>query len=66
MTDASQPTDGRVKVSALRREHRALEDTLRAMEAHPSPDRLQIVRVKERQLALRERLLELETGSRPD
>jgi hypothetical protein len=66
MTSADRPTDGRARIGALRRQHQALEDTLRAMEAHPSPNRLQIARVKERVLALQGRLLELESGSRPE
>lgn len=63
MTDTGRLMDGRDKVAALRREHQALEATLRAMESRPSPDQLQIARVKKRKLALRDRLLELETLS---
>jgi hypothetical protein len=66
MTDASRPTDGRAEIAALRREHRALDETVRAMESQPSPDQLQIVRVKKRRLALRNRLLELEDRTTPD
>jgi hypothetical protein len=36
------------------------------MESQPSPDQLQIVRVKKRKLALRDRLLELENRITPD
>lgn len=67
MTETSRwPTDGRAEIAALRREHQALDATLRAMESHPSPDQLQIVRVKKRKLALRDRLSELESRITPD
>ena len=52
--------DGRAEVAALRRQHQALDDTVRAMESLPSPDQLQIIRVKKRKLALRDRIMELE------
>ena len=66
MTDASRPVDGRAKISALRREQQALDDTVRAMESRASPDQLQIVRVKIRRLALRQQLLELENQTEPN
>ena len=67
MTEASRwPIDGRAEIAALRRQHQALDDTVRAMEYQPSPDQLQIVRVKKRKLALRDRLLELENRITPD
>ena len=58
--------DGRAEIAALRRQHQALDATLRAMQAHPSPDQLQIVRVKKRKLALRDRIVELEDRLTPD
>ena len=61
MTEASQQMDGRAEITALRRQHQALDETVRAMESQPSPDQLQIVRVKKRKLALRDRLVELES-----
>ena len=60
MTQPSGREDVGARIAALRRQDRALEDTLRAMEAHPSPDQLQIVRVRKRKLALCDQLLELE------
>jgi hypothetical protein len=67
MTEVSRlPIDGQAEIAALRREHQALDVTVRAMESQPSPDQLQIVRVKKRKLALRDRLLELEGRIRPD
>ena len=67
MTEASRwPADGRAEIAALRREHQALDETVRAMESRPSPDQLQIARVKKRKLALRDRLTELEGQLRPD
>ncbi|HWF00551.1 MAG TPA: DUF465 domain-containing protein [Caulobacteraceae bacterium] len=58
--------DGRAEIEAMLREHQALVETVRAMESQPSPDQLQIVRVKKRKLALRDRLLELENRITPD
>ena len=60
------PMDGRADVAALRRQHQALDDTVRAMESLPSPDQLQIIRVKKRKLALRDRIMELEDRITPD
>ncbi|HEY3799166.1 MAG TPA: DUF465 domain-containing protein, partial [Caulobacteraceae bacterium] len=66
MTEVSRPMDGRAEIEAMLREHQALVETVRAMESQPSPDQLQIVRVKKRKLALRDRLLELENRITPD
>ena len=67
MTGTSRwPMDGRAEVAALRRQHQALDDTVRAMESLPSPDQLQIIRVKKRKLALRDRIMELEDRITPD
>jgi hypothetical protein len=56
----SWPTDGQAEIAALRRQHQALDATVRAMESQPSPDQLQIARVKKRKLALRDRIVEME------
>jgi hypothetical protein len=66
LTEANRPTNAGAELAALRRQHRALDATLRAMEANPSPDELQIARVKKRALALRDRLRELEGRTTPD
>jgi hypothetical protein len=66
MRDASRPVDGLAEIAALRRQHQALDDTVRAMESQPAPDQLQIVRVKRRKLALRDRIMELEDRITPD
>ena len=67
MSEAGRwPTDGRSEIAALRREHQALDDTVRAMESRPSPDQLQVLRVKKRKLALRDRIAALEDRITPD
>jgi hypothetical protein len=67
MTEASRwPMDGQAEIAALRRQHQALDDTVRAMESQPSPDQLQIARVKKRKLALRDRIVKLEDRITPD
>jgi len=66
LTEANWPMNAEAELAALRRQHQALDATLRAMEAHPSPDQLQIARVKKRKLALRDRLRELESRTTPD
>ena len=66
MTETSRAKDAQARIAALRREHQALDDTVRAMEAQPSADQLQILRVKKRRLALRDQLLELEKQTRPN
>jgi hypothetical protein len=60
------PMDRRTEIAALRREHQALDDTVRAMESQPSPDQLQVLRVKKRKLALRDRIAALEDRITPD
>ena len=67
MSEAGRwPTDRRTEIAALRREHQALDDTVRAMESQPSPDQLQVLRVKKRKLALRNRIAALEDRITPD
>ncbi len=53
-------------MAALRRQHQALDDTVRAMESQSSPDQLHLVRVKERKLALCDRIMELEDRITPN
>ena len=38
MPENRWPMDGRAEIAALRRQHQALDDTVRAMESQPSPD----------------------------
>ena len=58
--------DRRAEIAALRRQYQALDDTVRAMESQPSPDQLQLVRVKERKLALCDRIMDLEDRITPN
>lgn len=64
--EASRPIRAAAETAVLRRQHQALDATLRAMEAQPSPDQLQIARVKKKKLALGDRLRELEDRTTPD
>jgi hypothetical protein len=64
MTQPDRRPEGRAKIAALRRECQALDETVRAMEAHPSADDLQIVRVKKRRQVLRDQLQQLESQTR--
>ncbi|MGF1500745.1 MAG: YdcH family protein [Paracoccaceae bacterium] len=50
----------------LRQEHAALEREIREEEARPSPDRLQIQRLKKRKLAVKDRIARIEDVLYPD
>lgn len=50
----------------LRQEHAALELEIGEEEARPSPDRLQIQRLKKRKLAVKDRIARIEDVLYPD
>jgi hypothetical protein len=50
----------------LRTEHRDLDAAIEALRATPSPDQLQIARLKKRKLRLRDEIAQLEDRLIPD
>jgi hypothetical protein len=56
----------RAQIAALRQEHQDLDDAVRALEALPRPDQLQIARLKKKKLTLRDQIAKLEDRLTPD
>ena len=56
----------RERISALREEHQDLDAAVRALEALPMPDQLQIARLKKKKLTLRDQISRLEDRLTPD
>jgi hypothetical protein len=56
----------RAQIAALREEHQDLDDSVRALEALPRPDQLQIARLKKKKLILRDQIAKLEDRLTPD
>ncbi|HUZ13253.1 MAG TPA: DUF465 domain-containing protein [Caulobacteraceae bacterium] len=56
----------RAEIVALRQEHQDLDDSVRALEARPMTDQLQIARLKRKKLTLRDQIAKLEDRLTPD
>jgi hypothetical protein len=56
----------RSRIAALREEHQDLDDSVRALEAMPRADQLQIARLKKKKLILRDQIAKLEDRLTPD
>jgi hypothetical protein len=56
----------RAQIATLREEHQDLDDAVRALEALPMPDQLQIARLKKKKLILRDQIAKLEDRLTPD
>ena len=56
----------RQALAQLKEEHRDLDDAIMALEGMPSPDHLQIKRLKKRKLYLRDRIREIDDQILPD
>jgi hypothetical protein len=56
----------RYELAQLRQEHRDLDDSIEALQAHARPDTLQIQRLKKRKLMLKDRISALEDKLLPD
>jgi hypothetical protein len=67
-----QVTDGGVNLTAasklvrLRLEHRDLDAAIEALRAVPSPDQLQLARLKKRKLRLKDEIAQVEDQLIPD
>ena len=69
MTD--QPTAANddvvlMRLAELRHAHKDLDDAVTALQALPTPDQLQIARLKRQKLALRDAIAEMEDRLTPD
>jgi hypothetical protein len=54
------------ELGILREEHRDLDAAIAALEIMPTPDQLQVQRLKKRKLSLKDRIIFLEDQSTPD
>ena len=55
-----------MEIATLREERQDLDDAVRALEALPMPDQLQIARLKKKKLVLRDQIAKLEDWLTPD
>ncbi len=56
----------RIRIEVLRREHRDLDEAIRAVETSILPDQLALRRMKKQKLALKDRIVRLEDQLIPD
>ncbi|HEV2364798.1 MAG TPA: DUF465 domain-containing protein [Caulobacteraceae bacterium] len=56
----------RANLASLQQEHDDLDAAVRALEANPRPDQLQIARLKKRKLVLRDQIVKLDNRLTPD
>lgn len=56
----------RVRLAALRSEHRDLDDAIAALRESGSPDQLRLARLKKRKLRLRDEIARIEDSLVPD
>ncbi|MFI4936343.1 MAG: YdcH family protein [Caulobacterales bacterium] len=64
--DPEEAAQIRAEIAALRQEHQDLDDSVRALEALPRSDQLQIARLKKKKLTLRDKIAKLEDRLTPD
>jgi hypothetical protein len=64
--DGASEAELRIELAQLRQDHDDLDAAVRALEARPQPDQLQIARLKKKKLILRDEIAKLEDGLRPD
>ena len=56
----------RVRLEALRREHRDLDEAIAALQAQGTADQLTIVRLKKKKLALKDQIARVQDELTPD
>jgi hypothetical protein len=56
----------RVEIATLKREHRDLDDAIRALEERGTADQLTVRRLKKKKLHLKDQIQALEDGLFPD
>lgn len=67
-TDLSMKTDDvlRVELEVFRREHRDLDESIRALQATGTADQLTLQRLKKKKLVLKDRIAQIEDRLLPD
>ncbi|MEA3001357.1 MAG: hypothetical protein QOH81_145 [Sphingomonadales bacterium] len=66
MTDVAGNLNAASKLVRLRLEHRDLDAAIEALRAVPSPDQLQLARLKKRKLRLKDEIAQVEDQLIPD
>ena len=56
----------RIKLEVLRREHRDLDEAIRALELSVMPDQLMLRRLKKQKLSLKDQIVRIEDTLIPD
>ena len=56
----------RIRLEVMRREHRDLDEAIRALEATVLPDQLMLRRLKRQKLALKDQIVKIEDQLIPD
>ncbi|MDN5787621.1 YdcH family protein [Pseudorhodobacter sp.] len=56
----------RIRLEVMRREHRDLDEAIKAVEASVNPDQLMLRRLKKQKLTLKERIVKIEDDLIPD
>lgn len=67
-TDISMKTDEvlRIELEVFRREHRDLDEAIKALEEQTFPDRLMVQRLKKKKLRLKDQIAMIEDRLTPD
>ena len=55
-----------IRLAVMQREHRDLDEAIRALEASVNPDQLMLRRLKKRKLVLKEKIVKIEDELIPD
>ena len=56
----------RIRLEVIRREHRDLDEAIRALELNGRPDQLTLRRLKKRKLVLKDQIVKIEDTLIPD
>ncbi|MGH6943107.1 MAG: YdcH family protein [Geminicoccaceae bacterium] len=66
MTEATESSEMDRKLAELRAAHRALDDRINQLIRDGYPDQLEVQRLKKQKLALKDRIVRLESDRLPD
>jgi hypothetical protein len=66
MTDSPEASEIERKLVELRAAHRALDERINQLIAQGFPDQLEVQRLKKQKLALKDRIVRLESDRLPD
>lgn len=64
--DAMAANDALARLAALKAEHQIIDGAVLTLQGDPTPDQIQIARLKKRKLVLRDEIVRLEDLLTPD